>query len=687
MGKRSLLSYLEDEIGAGPLVEALFWIPTRMDQSQIDLMPNPLPGTDTSIKTSYLDGVVNSPAIQISIAPPLFQFTVRAPFRASRRINSELTEHRVKVFVYGLIKDYKHFANLKGNNKITLKGFLRSNGEDDPQIELHGATPVSEEELRKFEAVYSAKGNGAPKDLQAAIFNALQVSIPDAVKLLKKHLEITDTRRLVALMNLGLDGVQFKSLDEFFWALHLPEGEFQFDAAKQAAKNLGVGELMRRAHRASYRPEHPESIINLTREQTNQYLSSMHIVPTKDQVNAMIDIFRDLVSPFAMRRLLSGDVGTGKTAVFGIKAAATQGAGKTVAIFIPNSILAHQVASDMQRWWPDTPIKLVTASQKPTKAELLENPILIGTSALLNFWRKHMEKEPHLLIVDEQQKSSREQREFLLGDHTNFLEATATCLPRTMGLAVHGSLNISVVSQQPVPKTITSKIIQGADEKASAYEEIKALVKRGERCAIVLPMVEARLTGDPQEDAENQKKSVVDALPVWEAQFSGQVIGIHGRLSESEKIKGLNDVKAGKFPIVLATSLIEIGVTIPKLTLVLVIHPQNYGASSLHQLRGRLVREGGEGKFYLILDDKGTSEKTMARLEAVCSTSNGFELAEKDFEQRGFGDLGEDSSDQSGAPICLFKNICIYPGDVTNVVQHFQNEKTTANAKEAVGKI
>lgn len=285
-----------------------------------------------------------------------------------------------------------------------------------------------------------------------------------------------------------------------------------------------------------------------------------------------------------------------------------------------------------------------------------------------------MTSPPDLLIVDEQQKSSREQREILLGKHTNFLEATATAIPRTMGLVAHGSLNISIIKESPVKKEIISKIIF-EKEKRDIFAQIKAQLALGNRCAVVLPAVEAKLTGSPELDAENERKSVVSAVDIWEKSFQGQVIGLHGRMKESEKISLLDQVRQGVYSVVLATSLIEIGVTIPNLTLILVIHPEKYGASSLHQLRGRLVRNGGKGAFYLLAEDD-VSEKTMERLKAVCAIKDGFELATADFEQRGFGDLGSDGTEQSGQPICLFKNIRILPSDVQRVVSYLHDEKS-----------
>lgn len=666
--KPTPISLLEKQIGAGKLVDSLFWIPTRIWKSEIPLEAHAVP-TDIVDGCTYINAAISSTPNQISISPPLVRFSAKSLFRAKQHKNSAINNENVDVYIYGSLQDNKKLIKLRVGDKVVLKGFLRGGGFRN-QIELHGAQMVSKEELAQLNVSYSARGNDAPSALQSAIFNALQLSIPDAVKQLKKMVELDYFDELMGLINLGLE-INFKNPEDFFWSLHLPKSELHFSAAKQAAANLGVAEIMRRAKRASMQPENPDSIIKLDKDKSNNLVKEMRFNLTKDQAIAMRQIYHDLVSGRPMRRLLSGDVGTGKTCVFGVIAAATQLSGGSVAIYMPNGILVNQVACELKRWWPHIPVQIVTASLKPSKEDLKSNPILIGTSALLSYWPANIDRLPNLLIVDEQQKSSREQRELLIGPHTNFLEATATCLPRTMGLVEHGSLNISIVREQPVKKSISSKIISNSEEKSAVFAEIQKLIEEGKRCAIVLPEVDAKLTGNAVTDAENEKKSVVKAVGIWETTFPGKVVGLHGRMKESEKIDLLNQVKEGKFPIVLATSLIEIGVTIPNLCLVVVVSPEKYGTSSLHQIRGRLVRNGGEGKFYLSIDD-GLPEKTMVRLNAVCSTLDGFDLAMSDFEARGFGDLSVESSEQSGDPVCLFKNIRILPSDIQKVVYHLK---------------
>lgn len=673
-GRAASIASIEQQLGVDSLVDALFWIPTNIWKTAIPVEPSPPPSLDMPIEHTYLNCTIRTPPEQVAISPPLTRFVVDAPFRATNRKNSPVSNQLVAVYVYGLIKDCKALSRTYLGDSIVLKGFLRYNPAGAmPNVELHGAALVARDELTETTVSYAARGNSAPKNLQSAIYNALQMCVPHAVRRLKEAVELRDSDKLMSLMNLGLTEISFASPEAFFWALHLPESDEQHEAAKHVARNLGCAEIMRRAARAAYQPDNPEAAIPLDRKRTNELIRRMGLKPTKDQVTAMMEIYADLVAPKAMRRLLSGDVGTGKTATFGVLAASVREAGGWVAIFIPNGVLASQVAEDFKKWWPEIPVALVTGSQKPSKDMLAQRPILIGTSAILNYWPANVGTPPNLLIVDEQQKSSREQRERIMGPQTNFLEATATCLPRTMGLVEHGSLSVSNIREQPVKKGITSKIITG-ESKREVFAEIHELLAKGHRCAIVLPEVEARLTGDAEVDAESEKKAVTNALTLWEKIFPGKVIGLHGRMKEGEKIEALGQVKRGEFPIVLATSLIEIGVTIPNLSMVLVAHPEKYGASSLHQLRGRLVRNGGEGTFYLLVEEV-LPKKTMDRLKAVCSTTDGFELALADFEMRGFGDLAEDSSEQSGQPVCIFKNIRIKGTDIERVVRHLGDHR------------
>lgn len=661
-----------DEEHAG-LVESLFWIPTKLISTRVPLNLDSLDTARASVV--YLNAVLLAPPEQLGVSPPLTCFLVDAAFLqspAEARKKVTLRRRAVSVFVYAHLRN-SPLATARAGDRVLLRGYLRRlAGSAKPDLELHGAEAVVLEDVDEatasfsidYEVSYASRGNGAPKDLQPVIWSALAMCVPTASQKLLSAIEMSEGAHLLAAINLGLTDIRFSTVEGFFWALHFPDSEEQHEAAKLAARNLGCAEIVRRAIRASFRPECASSVIPLDRARVNALIRSQKLVPTKDQVQAMMDIFRDLASMRAMRRLLSGDVGTGKTLVFGVLAVAARELGKRVVIFIPNGPLAMQVATELRGLSPGASVCLVTSSQKPSAEELQGNPILIGTSALQNFWEANFDTAPDLLIVDEQQKSSRDQRERIIGENTNFLEATATCLPRTMGLVEHGALSLSILRTQPVKKNIKSAIIT-PESKRDVFKRIHGVLNGGGRCAIVLPEVDAKIAGD----AESEKRAVATAVAIWDKIFPGKVIGLHGRMKESEKIASLEKVKRGDFPIVLATSLIEIGITIPDLRLLLVIHPERLGVSQLHQLRGRLVRNGGSGLFYLLVEGE-QSPKTMSRLKTVCSLNDGFELAVADFERRGFGDLAEDSTEQSGDPVCLFRNLRVRHGDVERVTTH-----------------
>ena len=655
------------------LVDSLFWIPTKLSSTRTPLDLSAHDCARTGLV--YINGVLLTPPEQIGVAPPLTCFLVDAAFQkvhSAGRKKTTVIRRAIAVFVYSNLRS-SSLADACVGDRILLRGYLRRMAPGaKPDIELHGAEVVVLENIDDgsasftvdYDVSYAARGNGAPKDLKPSIFSALAMCVPSAADKLLSAIEMTEGTQLMQAINLGANEIRFATIESFFWALHFPDSEEQHEAAKLAARNLGCAEIVRRAMRASNRSQCTSSAIPLDRARVNQLIRATGKTPTKDQVQSMMDIFRDLVSGRGMRRLLSGDVGTGKTLVYGVMAAAAQELGKTVVIFIPNGILAAQVAGDLNSFFPGMPVRLVTADQKPSEGDLQNNPILVGTSAILNFWPANFSEAPDFLIVDEQQKSSRDQRERIIDEHTNFLEATATCLPRTMGLVTHGALCVSVLRTQPVKKSIRSAIVQ-AESKRGIFEQIQRRLNAGGRCAIVLPEVTAKIAGD----AESEKRAVASAVAIWDRLFPGKVIGLHGRMKESEKIMSLEKVKRGDFPIVLATSLIEIGVTIPDLQLLLVVHPERYGTSQLHQMRGRLVRNGGSGLFFLLIEGQ-QSEKTMQRLKTVCAINDGFKLAIADFESRGFGDLAVDSTEQSGEPVCLFKNLRVRHSDVVRVTKH-----------------
>ena len=353
---------------------------------------------------------------------------------------------------------------------------------------------------------------------------------------------------------------------------------------------------------------------------------------------AIADILEDLSSPIPMRRILSGDVGTGKTAVFCTAAAAVIDGGGRAVVLLPNETLSAQIARDLRLWWPDLPIELVIGASPDADTT---KPLLVGTTALLH--RKIA--PPDLMIVDEQQKASREQRERLVGPNTHLLEVTATCIPRTQALVRYGITRVSKLTREHTPKRIETRLWT-VDNWQELFGTVQNTLNLGDQVLLVYPL---REKSDPKEDGtRTEMRSAAEIFEKWQGLFPGKVSLIHGGMDEAEKRASMQAMLDNTTQVMVATTVVECGINLPGLRHVIVVSPERHGLTTLHQIRGRLARTGGYGRFDLYLPYP-VKDQTMKRLEVLVKTRDGFAIAEADMRLRGAGDLSAESSRQSGA--------------------------------------
>lgn len=451
---------------------------------------------------------------------------------------------------------------------------------------------------------------------------------------------------------LGRPGFTIRGL---LTTLHRPPEEDRAELARGVAKRLAARALIEQARAGASRVVSIRSVLKLDMTLLQQLVQAMPFPLTGAQAKAVERIASGLKAPYAMNMLLSGDVGTGKTASYLLPAVAAQCAGARVGVMIPNLVLARQIEAELKSWFPDVPTLFVGGDgPKPKAEQLADNPIIIGTTAIL-FQIPKLDWAPDFFIIDEQQKTSVEQRQRLLKPHTNLLEATATCMPRTKALIDHGAIDVVVLNEFPVKKTIRTQIVQ-ASGRSEMFAKLKAVVAEGSQIAIIYPLVEDK-------EDEETKKSVESAAQQWEKVFPGKVGMMHGKRSDEEKLDTLARMKSGELKVLVASTVVEIGVTIPALKAIMIVHAEKYGVSTLHQMRGRVARHGGEGWCYLYLPD-GISEGAMERLQLLEKHIDGFVLAEKDMEMRGFGDLSETGETQHGASRAIFWGLELMPEDV-----------------------
>lgn len=447
------------------------------------------------------------------------------------------------------------------------------------------------------------------------------------------------------------------SLEMLLYQLHRPISMEAGEWALTAAKSMAVASIRHCAAHMSMRPMRIQSAIRIEDSEIDLAIRALPFSPTRgkrSQEAAVRDIARLLAEPRPMDAILTADVGVGKTLCYMIPAVLAQRHGAKVAVLVPNTLLADGIASEFRHCFPNAPIAIVTDAHKKAEIDWSANPILIGTTRLFSVTAKQR-WHPDLLVIDEQQKLSAEQREKLCALDTNVLEASATPMPRTLALLRYGNKAQIEVDVCHAQKSIVTTIV-APEERAMVFRKMRDLVAAGEQVAVIYPRVQA------SKDADS--KSVIAAAEMWERHFPGNVVTIHGRMSDIDKLEAMRQAKACERQVIVASSIVEIGVTIPRLRGLMTVNADRYGVSTLHQMRGRLARHGGDGWCWLYLPDE-VDEETSTRVKLLERTINGFELAEYDMELRGFGTLSEEMGEltESGTTRTLFRGIDLKPED------------------------
>ena len=398
------------------------------------------------------------------------------------------------------------------------------------------------------------------------------------------------------------------------------------------------------------------------------FMKSFPFEPTNGQKRAIGDILANFLEPYPMARLLEGDVGSGKTAV----AAATAYAVVTsrpsgqkdfgnlqVAYMCPTEILAQQHFKTFTSFFKKHPIQigLITSSgcykypskvdpNTPTnisRAQLLkwvangEVPILIGTHALIQ--KAVLFKHLAYVIIDEQHRFGTAQRYALARGKDekvpHLLSMTATPIPRTLALTIYGDLDLTVLDEMPAGrKQIVTEIVPPT-KRTATYEKLKKIIAEGRQAYVICPRIDEP---DPNKALALQTRSVTAEIKNLAKIFPTFVIEkLHSKMSSSEKDDTMRAFERGEIHILVSTSVVEVGVNVPNATVIMIEGADRFGLAQLHQLRGRVMRSSHQPYCFLMVEKKSAEENQ--RLKAIVKAKNGFELAERDLEIRGAGEL------------------------------------------------
>lgn len=428
-----------------------------------------------------------------------------------------------------------------------------------------------------------------------------------------------------------------------------------------------------------------------TPDHINAFVERFPFPLTAAQEASINTILNDFSGAHAMSRLLEGDVGSGKTAVAATTAYAVatsrppEGLGKKlefgnlqVAYMAPTEILAKQHFESFIEYFKHLPIQigLITGSgcqkfpsksnpNKPTnisKAQLLkwvkngEVPILIGTHALI--YKAVEFKHLAYVIIDEQHRFGTNQRKKLAKKDArlpHLLSMTATPIPRTLALTIYGDLDISLLDEMPKGrKPVITKLI-GPTQTKEMYDHVRAELESGRQAYVICPRI---AEPDPtKESAINAKSVIAEAARLKQDVFkTSRIAALHGKMTPKEKDEVMADFAAHKIDILVATSVVEVGVNVPNATNIIIEGAERFGLAQLHQLRGRVIRGTHQPYCFAVTESK--SEKTRDRLKALSNAKNGFELAEHDLTFRGSGELyGAKQSGLSDLGMEAIKNL------------------------------
>ncbi len=465
--------------------------------------------------------------------------------------------------------------------------------------------------------------------------------------------------------------------------IHAPQKK---DHATSARKRFAFEEvffiqLQKKKERLLWQKE-PSFIIDKKEKEIESFIKRFPFTATQAQEKAISDILSDFHKNYAMSRLLEGDVGSGKTAVAATTAYSIitskplkpDGSGKQdyghlqVAYMTPTEILAKQHFESFIEYFTylNINIGLITGKEcrkfpsktnpkewtKISKAQLLkwvengEIPILIGTHALI----QKSVKFKHLayVIIDEQHRFGTAQRQKLANraDQMNpcirrqahLLSMTATPIPRTLALTVYGDLDLTLLDQMPSGrKPIITEVILPT-ERENTYEKIKKELEVGRQLYVICPRIDVP---DPAKEQAVIAKSVMEEAERLERdifpEYKNKIGILHSKMLPADKEYVMEQFKAGEIKILVATSVVEVGVNVPNATVIIIEGAERFGLAQLHQLRGRVIRSNDQAYCYVFADSK--TDKTVQRLKAFKNSSNGFELAEFDLKLRGPGEL------------------------------------------------
>lgn len=638
------VGYLFDKLGIYTVADLLFYLPRKhIDYSNRTLIKNLKVDTTTTIfgyikSTQAFVTRNNLSIVKVKIADESGSLELGFFYGKSNR---RMLERYKSQFPQG--------AGIMVSGTVKLNSFDGKLTIDKPQYSILAGDFLETGEtknlnLGRIVPIYPLSENLNVKTLRKAIFNAIETYKPTIPTILPDY--------LIKKYNL----LEKKEAIE---QIHFPQ---TMDLLAQARETLVFEELfliqlklalLREENRANN-----TAIPLKTKEDglVKNFIKNLPFELTNAQKNAVEDILKDLNSTEPMQRLLQGDVGSGKTVVATIMLLAALENGYQGAIMAPTEILAQQHYNNLLQWL--TPMGLsvglfLGSNSKKVRTKIekdLKNGqthIAVGTHALIQDDVDF--SNLGAIVIDEQHRFGVKQRTKLRNKAQlpQMLTMTATPIPRTLALTVHGDLDLTIIDELPKGrKPIKTTLITQSGHK-EAYKLIQNEIEAGRQAYVVYPLIE-------ESETLSAKAATIEAEHLQKEVFPNFKVGLlHGKLKNEEKEQVMADFKNKKYDVLVSTTVVEVGVDVPNATVMMIENAERFGLSQLHQLRGRVGRSNMQS--YCIISTATRSAETRDRLEIMTQTNDGFVIAEKDLQIRGPGEfLG---TRQSGLPDLIISDI------------------------------
>jgi ATP-dependent DNA helicase RecG len=548
---------------------------------------------------------------EVAISGEVVRASVRRPRRRLAIVQARIADESGEVTAVWFNQVWLA-EKLKPGTHVRLRGQLRRNEFTVRSYDLNGASATAD-----FAPVYPASEDVTVKKLRELVGKAIEHArdLPDFVP--------------AGLKERGRLPLRADALA----ALHRPRDEQE---AERGRRRLAHDELLvlqvGLARRRRGREDERAPVLEKPGELVARYLDLLPFTLTEHQTRAIEEIDADLAQAKPMERLLQGEVGSGKTVVALYALLRAVEAGKKGALMAPTETLAEQHFLTLEEPCRELGVEvaLLTRSVKddPTSAQ-----ILVGTHALI---QEGVDlSDLALAVVDEQHRFGVEQRRAITGGQTpHVLHMTATPIPRTLALTVYGDLSVSEIAKPPANRKPVKTAWVTEDRSSEAYRRLRKHLDDGRQAYVVCPLIE-------ETETSVARAAEREAEQLRRGELKGYRVGLlHGRLRPAERRELMAQFKGRELDVLVATTVIEVGVDVPNATIMIIQEADRFGLAQLHQLRGRVGR-GAEQSYCLLVSrpKEALTDAAQARLDALVASNDGFELAERDLEIRGEGQL------------------------------------------------